>query len=405
MPRNRYTLAGAIIAFLMLANFVYYFFSDWGLITVKVQNKPLSQVIKSIEWQGWVKIYTNIDPDTKVSMYVDKVPLPEALESLAVNITPPPNVGRGNPGEAGNGAPPAGAPGGNGFGGRGGGFGRGGAQWNMAFFVAATAADVKAEIRSFETGTPDDNLKTYNYRTTLGMLATGSDDDSDPPVADPRLQTWPGLKEVVIPVSTNPTTPTPLQAGNNQLGATPATPTPVGPPTSVQGFLQAFAQSADIFIMANSTWDPPVANPPAPSSSIVSAIKNFVSHSHGAYTQAYVVFQRVRGQRGAGDGGGRRDFAGDTGWSTMDDRMRNAANGLPDGAKASVLNQLDQEAKFRKDVQAAPPEQQPAMLIQHMQARMADNPDGGRMSRMSPEQRAQRMQRMVSVRMAAQGKQ
>src|SRR5476651_2902993 len=75
-----------IFCLLVLANIAYYFYNNWGLITVKVHDAPLSKVISSIEWQGWVKIYTNLPPDAKVTMYVDHVPLAEAMESLAANV-------------------------------------------------------------------------------------------------------------------------------------------------------------------------------------------------------------------------------------------------------------------------------------------------------------------------------
>src|SRR5271155_3198343 len=87
--RNRpWTVAG-IIAFLILANIISYIYWNWGLITVKVTDAPLSKVIKSIEWQGWVTIYTNAPPDTKVTMYVDHVSLAEAMETLAADVTVP----------------------------------------------------------------------------------------------------------------------------------------------------------------------------------------------------------------------------------------------------------------------------------------------------------------------------
>jgi len=384
MPRNRYTLAGAIIAFLLVANIVYYGFSGWGLITVHADNEPLGKVIKSIEWQGWVKIYSNIDSGATVSMYVDKVTLPEALETLAANITIPPPT---------NDPSPSGAPDGNGRGGRGGGgFGRG-AQWNLAFFIGSSSTNVKEMINSFERGTSSDSVKTYAYPTMLGFLTTNSDDDTPTPTGDPRLQVWQGMKPQIVPVSTSPAAP--ADATN-----TPPAPTPPASPDSMQGYLRTFAQASDIFVMSDSSWDPPVANPPPASSSIISAIKNFVSRNHGAVTQAFVL--RARG--GRGPGGGRGGFAGgdDTGWS-MEDRMRNAVNGLPPEARANMLSQLDQLAKLRKDMQNATPEQRQVMRRQQMETRMADNPDGP-MRRWSPDKRAQWFQQMVSTRMSAQGK-
>ena len=75
-----------IFGFLIVANIVYYFYSNWGLVTVKATDVPLSKIISSIEWQGWVKIYTNLPLDTKVTMFVDHVPLAEAMETLALGI-------------------------------------------------------------------------------------------------------------------------------------------------------------------------------------------------------------------------------------------------------------------------------------------------------------------------------
>src|SRR5476649_1667288 len=162
----RHTTWKWIISLLVLANIASYLYSNWGLVTVKVTDAPLSKVIRSIEWQGWVRIYTNLPLDTKVTMYADHVPLAEAMETLAVNVdvTPPPDGGDGartnrnrppRPGDqpggltgtpSGGAAPDgAGAPSGPPSG-RGGGFGGGGgrqAQWNLAFFVAPTAAEVK----------------------------------------------------------------------------------------------------------------------------------------------------------------------------------------------------------------------------------------------------------------------
>lgn len=80
--RNRWLLG--FLGVLLIANIIYYFVSGWGLITVHVTGQPLRDVIRSIERQGHIKLVTNIDPDTKVTMYVTKVPLTDALETLSV---------------------------------------------------------------------------------------------------------------------------------------------------------------------------------------------------------------------------------------------------------------------------------------------------------------------------------
>ncbi len=410
-----YTTWKRIIVLLVLANIVYYFYTNWGLVTVKVNDAPLSKVIRSIEWQGWVKIYTNLPPDSKVTMYVDHVPLAEAMESLAANVdVPPPSP------DGGDGAPPrpprpgdqpggfAGTPPGGGSlggaggggsgapggppGGRGGGFGGRSAQWNLAFFVAPTSAQVKQEIREFESGDPDDDTKVYTYGTQMQLIATESMEIA----ADPRLQSWPGVKPVdpsASPAQAPPATPVDAQA--NAAPPTPAGSSAADPPASVtptvQTYLQAFAQSANIWIMAPGSWAPKISSAPAPDSSIIRAVKNFVSASHGAVVQALVL----RAGRGGGRGGTRGDFGGDNAWA---DRMRNAVNGLPPDERPDALDQLNKEIQFRKDLQSVPPDQRRQKMFQHMMERMIY---GERLSRLSPAKRALVYKRIVAAREAA----
>jgi len=387
VPFNRYTISGGVIVLLVLANIISYLVSGWGLITVKVQDVPLRQVIKSIEWQGWVTIYTNLDPDTKISMWCDHVPLAEAMDTLATNIGGGPGGGPGGQ----NGTPPSSGnqgnvAGGNGSGdggprGRGRGFGRG-AQWGLAFFVAPTTADAKTEIRSFQAGDTNDDAKVFHYPTPIQMLAG----DEDFPAADPRLQAWPGVKASPPAPAPNP------NAASADNAAPPAADID---PNSLQVYLKDFAQGADIWIMAPSAWNPNVAHPPAANSSIISAVKSLVGNARGAVIQAIVL----RSGRG---GGGMRGFAidDDAGWSDMTDRLRNDINGLPEEARPQALSQLDVENQFRQQVIATPQDQRQQMIREHMVEKMANN-----MKRMTPEKRAQRYQRMVAARIAAKGQQ
>lgn len=73
----------SILAILLLANGLYYLISTWGLITVHVKEAPLKDIVSSIERQGHISLVTNLDPERKVTMFVTKVPLMEALETLA----------------------------------------------------------------------------------------------------------------------------------------------------------------------------------------------------------------------------------------------------------------------------------------------------------------------------------
>ena len=404
-----------LLGLLIVANVGYYYYNNWGLVTVKVKDAPLGQVIKSIEWQGWVKIYTNMPLDTKVTMYADHVPLADAMETLAVNVdVPPPPDGDDNPrprregfgafgnqgatnsaaasppnGSGPNGSPTVvqggqgGQPGGGPPGGRGGGgFGRG-AQWNLAFFVARTPAQVQQEVREFQSSDPDDNNKVYAYGSQMGIFAA----DTTTTAPDPRLQSWPGYKPPPpAPPPTDPqasTNAAPNQASGDQ-------PDPNAPPT-MHTYLQALAAGANIWIMAPGSWAPPVASPPPQNSSIISAVKNLVYGSHGAVTEAFVL----RAGRG-GAAGNRGGFANDDAW---EDRMRNAISGLPPDERADAVEQLNKEVDFRKQLQALPPEQRRQKMMEHFIERMlyADR------SRLSPEKRARGYQRMVAARAAAKG--
>ena len=373
---------------LIVANVGYYLYSNWGLVTVKVKDAPLKQVIGSIEWQAWVKIYTNLPADTKVTMYADHVPLAEAMESLAANVDlpPPPDDGT-RPRRAGadgtNGAPtfaqgsgPAGqTPAGPGSGGPPGG-GRGGlgggrrAEWNLAFFVGPTSSDVKQEIAQFQAGDPEIDAKVFTFNSQLQTLAS----DTVTSTPDPHVQAWPGYK---------PAPPAPPDP--NQPAGAPPTPLPMA-----QTYLEAFARSANIWIMSANSWTPDVANPPKPDSSIIRAVKNFVSSSHGVVTQALIL----RAGRGGPRGGTGNDFGNDDAWA---DRMRNAISGLPPDERPDATDQLNQEVQFRKQIATVPPEQRRAFFVAHFAEKMlyADR------SRLSPEKRARQYQRMIALRQAA----
>ncbi len=386
MLRNRYVIGGGILFALILANIINYLLSGWGLITVNVKEAPLGQVIKSIERQGWVRIYSDIDPTSPVTMTVIKVPLAEAMASLSVNIggndrQPRGGGGPGGPGGAGGAGAPGGGPGGGGPGGGGG--GGGGAQWKLGFFAAPTSAQVKQEILNFEQGNVSDDMRVYSYGAALDMLGT-SDPDTEISAADPRLQNWPGYK--APPVAITPA------AGNtaDDQAATPP-PAPPAPPTTVQDYFKALAEEADIWIMAPESWAPNVPAP-APSSSIISAVKHLVGSAHGSVQQAIILTSRRRG------GGQRGGGGGESGWVYTEDRMRNAINGLPPEERPDAITQLNNEVKFMHDVQSAQPDQRRAMMRDHFKDRMTQSD-----MRRSPEKRAQRYARAVANRQTARG--
>lgn len=82
MKRNHWLIL--TVALLAIGNVIWFFCSSWGLITIHSKDKPLGEIIRSIEKQGHVTIKTSIDLSKPIQMYVDKVALAEALETLSV---------------------------------------------------------------------------------------------------------------------------------------------------------------------------------------------------------------------------------------------------------------------------------------------------------------------------------
>jgi hypothetical protein len=350
---QRGLVAGAVILVLLIANIIYYVWNDWGLITINVTDAPIGDVVKSIERQGWVTIYSNLPPDTKVTMMCDHVPLQEAMDTLVANVP---------------------------------------AHWTVGFFVGPTSVEVKQEIAQFQANQLPDDTKTYNFPSSLQMIT----DDGDAPAPDPRRETWPGIDAL------KPDPAVQAAQANLAPGGDPSAPAPDGPPTSVQGYLKAFAELSDAYIVAPGSWDPLVAKAPEPNSSIARAIKSFVGEMHGAVAQAIILRARG-GHHDHGPGGGFHGggmLGGDMDWGTMEARMSNAINGLPEDQQAGARAQLAAEKTFWLNVEAAAPDQRLPMIMAHMASKMGNRDNWRR----SPDKRAQMYQRTVSARMAATGK-
>lgn len=81
MNRQKFLLIAALL--LVAISVAYSIWSGWGLVTVEVKGRPLSEVMRSIEKQAGIVLKTNMDTTRPVTMHVRKVPLTEALETLA----------------------------------------------------------------------------------------------------------------------------------------------------------------------------------------------------------------------------------------------------------------------------------------------------------------------------------
>ena len=83
MSINRHTLLGALLALLLVWG-TWHLYGGWGLVTINVDDAPLSRVLSEIRKQGGIDIVSNLDPATKVSLHVKRVPAVEALDIVAV---------------------------------------------------------------------------------------------------------------------------------------------------------------------------------------------------------------------------------------------------------------------------------------------------------------------------------
>jgi len=69
---------------LLVSIFVARWIAGWGLVTVHVHDVPLGKVIASIARQGHVRIESSLDANKLVSLDVTRVPVIEAIDTLAI---------------------------------------------------------------------------------------------------------------------------------------------------------------------------------------------------------------------------------------------------------------------------------------------------------------------------------
>jgi hypothetical protein len=141
MPR-RLPLLLALLLLLVAANFGYRWWLNRGLITIDAADAPLSEVIKSIERQGGVRLLSNAPEGAKVTMHVHQVPLRRALAVLSNNT---------------------------------------GLKWNLTYFVAPSKAAVDGALATFD-GQQVSGWKKFE----LPLAPIPGMEDS----GDPREQRW-----------------------------------------------------------------------------------------------------------------------------------------------------------------------------------------------------------------------
>jgi hypothetical protein len=114
---------------------------------VDVKDKPLAEVIRSIEKQAGIVLKTNMDSAKPVSMHVYKVPLTEAMETLA-GVTE--------------------------------------SRWRLGYFFGPDSATVKGALETIATGNRPEGWERFEV-PLFGL--PGSMGDEVVPM-DPRRDTW-----------------------------------------------------------------------------------------------------------------------------------------------------------------------------------------------------------------------
>lgn len=142
LNRNQWVLVTLLL--ILSWQVVSYFWTHWGLVTVHSKGQPLSQIIRAIEKQGHVTIKTNMDLNKAVVMWVDKVSVAEALETLSVATD---------------------------------------SRWRLAYYVAPDKAAVATALANFTAGQKNDGWHSlYIPIPQIGEEPTV--------LPDPRKDTW-----------------------------------------------------------------------------------------------------------------------------------------------------------------------------------------------------------------------
>jgi hypothetical protein len=134
-----------VIAASAMGVLAWRWWTERGLVTLAFTNTPLSTVLKSIERQGKVEIVTNADPAALVTIRLNRAPLFEAIETLALRID-------------------AGA--------------------KLAYIAAPTSEQIRAALRAFSSGANPGDWMVFSAQTG-GRLMIGNLS-----AVDPRRMEW-----------------------------------------------------------------------------------------------------------------------------------------------------------------------------------------------------------------------
>lgn len=343
MKRNHWL---AFLTLLLLVGYVsWYFWNNWGLITVHAAEKPLGDVIRSIEKQGHVTIRTNMDLTKPVTMEVEKVVLAEALETLAVSSE---------------------------------------ARWRLTYLVAPDKGAIDAALATISAGERPEGWDT-KYVPTMGM-----NNDDVLVLPDPRKDRW----EVTEAKEAN------LQAYLEQASrhvsasflvlesfnpAVPKAPSAGAVSKSLPKLVSTAKGSyKEIFLLQGDRRRERAEGEGRPP-----------GDDDGP---------RFAGN--FGDGGGRR---GGFNREAMEERVQNEINKMPTAQRETAQKEYNERKQFFEDLRTLPPEQQREKMQEFMSdpknMERMENAMAAREARRSPESRAQRGQKYRQRKQQASNRQ
>jgi hypothetical protein len=143
MNRTHWLLA--IILLLGTATAAHHWWRSRGLITIHSEDWPMSKIVRTIERQGGIRLATNVPAETPVRLHVEKVPVAEALETLATVVE---------------------------------------GRWQLSYVMAPSLIQTNAAIASLATGERPEDWKRYFYPMPNFAEEEGG------PLPDPRTDVW-----------------------------------------------------------------------------------------------------------------------------------------------------------------------------------------------------------------------
>ncbi|MEO6788830.1 MAG: hypothetical protein ABI318_22135 [Chthoniobacteraceae bacterium] len=331
---------------LVVCAIAYWVWSNWGLITVDVNGKPLAEVIRSIEKQGGIVLKTNMDATKPVTMHVHKVPLTDALETLA-GVTD--------------------------------------SRWRLGYFFASDAGTLKSAFEMIASGKRPEGWK--NFEVPLFGGRPGSLDDEAIPM-DPRRDTW------AVKAPEEKTLQAFLQAASAGVSASFTCPESFNPAISSTPSSGQIRKSASQLAKAAGAKMEEVFLLMGRPVGVVEADNRDDDDGMSG------------GSRGGGRGsfGGRSGGSGGPNFTLMRDRQLAEIAKLPASEQTSAKAEFDEREKLYTSLRDLSDDERRAKMNDYMnnpdnQQRMADRINKSN-ERKTPDQRLAKYQRYVAKKQA-----